>query len=79
MNDETTNRIKEIFEEATGISIENLDPLDNFRDATEVESVQFIGFLSRLEKKFNIELPLSIMEAENLHEFMKIFDEQSQK
>ena len=72
-NNQLIIEIKEIFEKVTEINIQNLDPNEDFREATGVNSVVFVGFLSQIEKEFNIELPMSILESKTLNDFMTVF------
>jgi acyl carrier protein len=71
MNSATT--AKEIFsviEQVVGIDPFTLDLNADFRTQVSLDSMAFVSVIAKLESHYNIDIPLSVMDAVTLNEFV---------
>jgi acyl carrier protein len=52
-----------------------LDPDKPIREQISLDSMRFVSIIARIELEMDIEIPMSIMEAKTLNEFLLIIDE----
>jgi acyl carrier protein len=74
VNGEQKKRIFDILQKEVRLDPSSIDPNSDFRDQISIDSMQFVALLARLEKEFDIEIPISVMEAKTLSEFLSFLD-----
>lgn len=79
MNGEQKKKIFDILQKEVRLDPSSLDPNSDFRDQISIDSMQFVALLARLEKEFDIEIPISVMEAKTLNEFLGLLDRELDK
>jgi acyl carrier protein len=67
-------KLFEIIETSLNINPECVDPDMPIRDQISLDSMQFVSVVGRIELEMNLELPMSVMEAKTLNEFLEIVD-----
>jgi acyl carrier protein len=70
------NIISIIQQEFEFLKLSDIDPDSPFRDNIDLDSMQLIGLISRLEQEFNVEIPLSAIDIETLNQFVGIVEKQ---
>jgi acyl carrier protein len=70
----TRKRVFGIIKAVANVDPATLDPDKNMRDQINLDSMQFVAVIAKLENDLNIELPISAMEAETLGEFLAVLD-----
>lgn len=58
----------------TDVDISSIDFNAPIREVVNIDSIQLIAVMSRLEDELKIELPISTMEVETLEEFFTIVE-----
>jgi acyl carrier protein len=79
VNGEQKKKIFDILQKEVRLDPSSLDPNSDFRDQISIDSMQFVALLARLEKEFDIEIPISVMEAKTLNEFLGLLDRELDK
>ncbi len=74
MNDATRKRIYGIIRAVVNMDPEAIDATKNLREQVNLDSMQFVAVLAKLETELNIELPISAMEAGSFNEFLAVLD-----
>jgi acyl carrier protein len=74
VNGEQKKKIFDILQKEVRLDPASIDPNTDFRDQISIDSMQFVALLARLEKEFDIEIPISAMEAKTLNEFLSFLD-----
>jgi acyl carrier protein len=74
MTEETKKRIFAILQKEVRIDLGSIDPDSDFRDKINLDSMQFVTIIARLENELDIEIPISAMEAVTLNEFVGFLD-----
>ncbi len=76
MNDSEKTRIFNIIQKEVSLDPATLDPEGDLREQISIDSMQFVTIIARLEKEFEIEIPISVMEAATLNEFLEIVEKE---
>jgi acyl carrier protein len=79
MDQTSHRRIFNIIKGVTNVDPATLDAEKNLREQVNLDSMQFVAVLARIEGEFNIELPISAMEAQTLADFMAVVDAELSK
>lgn len=79
MNGEQKKKIFDILQKEVRLDPSSIEPNSDFRDQISIDSMQFVALLARLEKEFDIEIPISVMEAKTLNEFLGLLDRELDK
>ena len=58
------------------LNLPELNEDESFLGKIEMDSIQLIALISQLESEFDIDIPLSILEAETLNQFLTVIEEQ---
>jgi acyl carrier protein len=74
MTDEQKKQIFDILQKEVRLDPASIDPNSDFRDQINVDSMQFVALIARLEKEFDIEVPISVMEVKTINEFLESLD-----
>ncbi len=74
MDNAKKDKIYSIMQSATGINVETLQREKPLRDQIDLDSMQFLAVIAKLENDLGIELPLSVMEAQTMSEFFTELD-----
>ena len=75
MDEIVRKRIDSIIREDTGIDPTLVDPDKPISEQVTLDSMQFVGLISRIENAFEIELPVSIIQVTTYREFLGAIDE----
>lgn len=67
-------KIFSVINREVALDFNTIDPNADFREQVNIDSMQFVAVLARLEKEFNIEIPISAMEATTLNEFLAVVE-----
>lgn len=70
----TKKQVFSIIQSVANVDPATLDPEKNLRDQINLDSMQFVAVIAKLENDLNIELPISAMEAETLGQFLEVLD-----
>lgn len=76
MDQTTKEKIFSILQNTTGVDPLSLQWEKPIRDQIDLDSMQFMAIVSKLENDLGIELPLSVMEAETMSQFMDELDKE---
>jgi acyl carrier protein len=74
MDIQTKNRVFDIIGNSIGVDPLSIDPAAPIRDQISLDSMQFVSVVGRIELEMNMEVPMSVMEAKTLNEFLEIVD-----
>ena len=74
MDLQTKKRIFDIIQTNVNIDPASLDPDKPISEQICLDSMQFVSIIGRIELEMNVELPMSVMEAKTLNEFLKRVD-----
>jgi acyl carrier protein len=74
MNQEQKKKIFDILQKEIRQDPASLDPTSDFREHINIDSMQFVTIIARLEKEFDIEVPISVMEVKTINEFLDALD-----
>lgn len=78
MEKEKIQKIKEIIQkECSFIQLSQVDPDAPLKDTVDIDSMQLVGVIARLETELEIEIPFSAMEAQTLNEFINLVAKQN--
>ncbi|HEX7511725.1 MAG TPA: acyl carrier protein [Chitinivibrionales bacterium] len=70
MNQATTEKLFSLIHKEIGRDPAEIDADKPIRDQIALDSMQFVSLAARIELALDIELPLSVMEATTLNEFL---------
>jgi|WetSurMetagenome_2_1015567.scaffolds.fasta_scaffold00027_13 acyl carrier protein len=79
MKEALQNRIYRVIQSAVNIDPTTIDPAKNLREQVNLDSMQFVAVLAKLETEFNIELPISAMEAQTFGDFLAVLEGELKK
>ncbi|HUI90643.1 MAG TPA: acyl carrier protein [Chitinivibrionales bacterium] len=79
MTEALKKRIYNAIRSAVNVDPATIDPEKNLREQVNLDSMQFVAVLARLETEFNIELPISAMEAKTFNDFLAVLDGEIEK
>jgi acyl carrier protein len=69
------DRVFAVIEKTTHIDPTTLDAGREIREQVSFDSMQFVVLTAAIEKELDIELPVKVMEARTLNEFLRVVDE----
>jgi acyl carrier protein len=72
MEESVKQKIFSVINREVAIDFNTIDPKADFREQVNIDSMQFVAVLARLEKEFGIEIPISAMEATTLNGFLAV-------
>lgn len=77
MNDIIRSKITTIIKQNfSSLNLPELNENESFLEKIEMDSIQIIALISQLESELEIEIPLSVLEAETLNQFLSIIEQQ---
>jgi acyl carrier protein len=79
MDEGLKNRVFDVIKREITVDPATVVPDQDLRDQINLDSMQFVSILARLEKEFDIEIPISAMEARTLDEFLAVLDNEMNK
>jgi acyl carrier protein len=79
MNEVLKKKIFRIIHDVVNIDPATIDHAKNLRDAVNLDSMQFVAVLAKLETEFNVELPISVMEANTFGDFLNVLEVELEK
>jgi acyl carrier protein len=79
MDEALKKRIFSTIHDVVNIDPATIDPAKNLRDAVNLDSMQFVAVLAKLETEFNVELPMSVMEADTFNDFLNVLEVELEK
>ena len=68
--DELRDKLFFVLKKETGIDAATIDPDKDFRMQVNLDSMQFVAIVARLEHELDIEIPIDIMTVDTLNEFL---------
>jgi acyl carrier protein len=74
MEQSVKQKVFSIINREAAIDFTTIDPNADFREQVNLDSMQFVAVLARLEKEFGIEIPISAMEATTLNDFLAVIE-----
>ncbi len=74
LNEATRKKIYSLIQSVVNIDPATIDATKNLREQVNLDSMQFVAVLAKLENELNIEIPISAMEAESLNEFLTVLE-----
>ena len=63
-------RVLRIITAGTGMEAESLDPDADIHTEVNLDSMQFIGIVARIEEELQIDLPMEVMTVSTLNQFV---------
>jgi acyl carrier protein len=75
MDQETRKKIFSAIQAEINVDPQTIDPDQDIRKNAVLDSMQFIALLARLEIALDVELPVSLLEAATLNQFLKGIDD----
>jgi acyl carrier protein len=75
MEEHLKKKLFGIIQKDISIDPASLDPKKPIRDQISLDSMRFVSIIARIELELDIELPMSVMEARTLNEFLIIIDD----
>jgi acyl carrier protein len=63
-----------IIQKDINIDPATIDPDKPIREQISLDSMRFVSIIARIELEMNIEIPISVMEAKTLNEFLSIIE-----
>jgi acyl carrier protein len=79
MTETLRRRIYSAIRSVVNIDPATIDPSKNLREQVNLDSMQFVAVLAKLETEFNIELPISAMEANTFNDFLCVLESELEK
>jgi acyl carrier protein len=79
MTETLKKRIYNSIQSVVNIDLSAIDPAKNLREQVNLDSMQFVAVLAKLETEFNIELPISAMEAKTFNDFFAVLEDEIEK
>lgn len=77
MNDIIRSKITTIIKQNfSSLNLPELNDDESFLGKIEMDSIQLIALISQLESELDIDIPLSVLEAETLNQFLTIIEQQ---
>jgi acyl carrier protein len=74
MDERQKNRVFDVIKKEITVDPATVVPDKDLRNQINLDSMQFVSILARLEKEFDIEIPISAMEVRTLDEFLAVLD-----
>jgi acyl carrier protein len=74
MDSALRHRVFAVIEKIVQIDPATLDPSRDVRDQVSFDSMQFVELSARIEKELGIELPMAVMEARTINEFLELVE-----
>jgi acyl carrier protein len=71
MNPCLNNKIYELIKNVANLDISKIDASKPLREQISLDSMQFVTVIAAIEKEFNIELPISLMQETTLNGFLE--------
>jgi acyl carrier protein len=75
MEEQLKRRLFGIIQKDINIDPATLDPDKPIREQISLDSMRFVSIIARIELEMNIELPMTVMEAKTLNEFLALIGE----
>lgn len=73
MTEDTVRKVVlEAVRQETGFDAATIDPDQDIRRQVNLDSMQFVGILARVEEALNVELPIEGVMVNTLNEFLDI-------
>ena len=79
MDEKLKKRILDVVQKEITVDPSNVIPDKDLREQINIDSMQFVSILARLEKEFDIEIPISAMEVRTLDEFLAVLENEIDK
>jgi acyl carrier protein len=79
MDDVLKKKIFGIMQKDIHIDPASIDADKPIREQISLDSMQFVSITARIELEMNVELPMSIMEAKTLNEFLLLVEDTIKK
>jgi acyl carrier protein len=79
MDEQLKDQLFAILEKDFNIAPASLDPDQPISQQVSLDSMQFVSIIGKIELVLNIELPMSVMEAKTLNEFLSFVEETIKK
>jgi acyl carrier protein len=79
MTEALRKRIYSAIQSVVNIDPATIEPEKNLREQVNLDSMQFVAVLAKLETEFDIELPISAMEANTFKDFFAVLEGEIEK
>jgi acyl carrier protein len=79
MDDVLKKKIFGIMQKDIHVDPASIDADKPIREQISLDSMQFVSITARIELEMNVELPMSIMEAKTLNEFLLLIEDTIKK
>lgn len=76
MDDNFKQKIFGLIQKDINADPSKIDPDKPIRDQIALDSMQFVGIVARIEIELGVELPMSVMEARTLNEFLAVVEKE---
>ena len=73
------DKILGIISRESGMDSAKINPEQNFREHSFLDSMQFVAIAARTEEEFGIELPMEVMQVNTLSQFIELVSNQVKK
>jgi acyl carrier protein len=71
MDEQLKKRLNRVIVDDVGIALETIDPSRPIREVVNLDSMQFVSLIAKIEIELEVELPIGIMQVNTLSEFYK--------
>ena len=72
MSGDVTDVVMRVLETETGVSRDAIDPAGDIRAQVHIDSMQYVSISVAVESALGIELPIEIIRANTLNDFLDI-------
>lgn len=71
---EFKKELLKLIETEMGVNLNDINPDRDIREQIDLDSMQMVSLSAKVEERYNIELPLSVMGVTTLNEFISIVE-----
>lgn len=70
--DKVQQTVFDAIKQETGIDASAIDPEKDIRTQVNLDSMQFVGMVARVEEALGVELPIEALAVHTLNEFLRV-------
>ncbi|MBN2144170.1 MAG: acyl carrier protein [Candidatus Aureabacteria bacterium] len=79
MAEDIRKKVFDIVKKETGEDLSVINPKKDFREQTNLDSMQLVAIIARLEQAFKIEIPALVMTVSTLEELLAALENEIKK
>jgi acyl carrier protein len=68
--------VMQAVKKETGYDVDRIDPDKDIRSQVNLDSMQFVGILARVEEALAVELPIEAVTVSTLNQFLEVLAKQ---